>query len=248
MRVAHHVFHSKEMKVEIWSDVVCPWCYIGKRRFENALERFAHRDDVEVVWRSFELDPSAPVRRTGDSAQRLADKYGMSREQAAASQDRLTQMAAAEGLAFHFENAQSGNTFDAHRLLHLASERGVQDEVKERLFRAYFSEGEAIGEPETLVRLAAEVGLDPAEADKVLGSDTYAAEVRAEEQQASELGINGVPFFVVDRRYGVSGAQPADVLLQVLDRAWAETHPTLLLTPAGVGASDTSCTDETCAI
>ncbi len=216
------------MKVEIWSDVVCPWCYIGKRRFENALGRFAHRDDVEVVWRSFELDPSAPARRTGDSAQRLADKYGMSREQAAASQDRLTQMAAAEGLAFQFENAKSGNTFDAHRLLHLAAEHGVQDEVKERLFRAYFSEGEA--------------------ADKVLGSDIYAAEVRAEEQEARELGINGVPFFVVDRRYGVSGAQPADVLLQALDRAWAETHPTLLLTPAGVGASDTTCTDETCAI
>ncbi len=236
------------MKVEIWSDVVCPWCYIGKRRFESALGRFAHRDDVEVVWRSFELDPSAPARRTGDSAQRLADKYGMSREQAVASQDRLTQMAAQEGLAFHFENAQSGNTFDAHRMLHLASQRGVQDEVKERLFRAYFSEGEPIGEAETLVRLAAEVGLDSAEAEAVLASDTYTADVRAEEQEARELGINGVPFFVVDRRYGVSGAQPADVLLQVLDRAWADTHPTLLLTPAGVGASDTTCTDESCAI
>src|SRR5207248_8521488 len=133
---------DRRMKVEIWSDVVCPWCYIGKRRFESALAGFEHRDDVEVVWRSFELDPSAPARRSGDSAQRLADKYGMSREQAVASQDRLTEMAAGEGLAFHFENAQSGNTFDAHRLLHLASERGLQDEVKERLFRAYFSEGE----------------------------------------------------------------------------------------------------------
>ena len=236
------------MKVEIWSDVVCPWCYIGKRRFESALGRFAHRDDVEVVWRSFELDPSAPARRTGDSAQRLADKYGISRAQAIASQDRLTQMATAEGLAFHFEQAQSGNTFDAHRLLHLASERGLQDAVKERLFRAYFSEGEAIGEGETLVRLAAEVGLDSAETRSVIGSDTYAENVRAEEQEARELGINGVPFFVVDRRYGVSGAQPADVLLQVLDRAWADTHPTLVLTPAGVNASDTTCTDESCAI
>ena len=236
------------MKVEIWSDVVCPWCYIGKRRFESALGRFAHRDDVQVVWRSFELDPSAPARRTGDSAQRLADKYGLSRAQALASQDRLTEMAAQEGLAFHFDQAQSGNTFDAHRVLHLASERGLQDEVKERLLRAYFSEGEAIGEAETLVRLAAEVGLDSAEAAAVLGSDAYSAEVREEEHEARELGINGVPFFVVDRRYGVSGAQPADVLLQVLDKAWADTHPTLLLTPAGVAASDTTCTDETCAI
>jgi len=236
------------MKVEIWSDVVCPWCYIGKRRFEAALGRFGHQEDVEVVWRSFELDPSAPVRRTGDSAERLAAKYGMSRAQAVASQDRLTKMAAQEGLAFHFDQAQSGNTFDAHRLLYLAAERGVQDEVKERLFRAYFSEGEPIGERETLVRLAAEVGLDPAEAEAVLAADTYDDEVRAEEHEATQLGITGVPFFVVDRRYGVSGAQPADVLLQVLERAWADSHPTLLLTPAGVGASDTTCTDESCAI
>jgi predicted DsbA family dithiol-disulfide isomerase len=236
------------MKVEIWSDVVCPWCYIGKRRFESALARFSHRDDVEVVWRSFELDPSAPERRAGDNAERLAAKYGMSRQQAVDSQDRLTQMAAQEGLAFHFDKTQSGNTFDAHRLLHLAAEGGVQDEVKERLFRAYFSEGEPIGEAETLVRLVAEVGLASADAEAVLASDRYAEEVRAEEHEATQLGINGVPFFVVDRRYGVSGAQPADVLLQVLDRAWADTHPTLLLTPAGVGASDATCTDESCAI
>src|ERR1700716_1410893 len=169
------------MNIEIWSDVVCPWCYIGKRRFETALSQFAHRADVEVAWRSFELDPSAPARRTGDSAERLAAKYGMSREQAVASQDRLTQMAAQEGLAFHFDQAQSGNTFDAHRLLHLAAERGVQDAGKDRLFRAYFSEGEAIGEAETLVRLAAEVGLPSKEAENVLASDTYADDVRAEE-------------------------------------------------------------------
>src|SRR5438552_2791809 len=213
------------MKVEIWSDVVCPWCYIGKRRFEAALGRFAHRDDLSVVWRSFELDPSAPTRRTGDSAERLAAKYGMSRAQAVASQDRLTQMAAQEGLAFHFDQAQSGNTFDAHRLLHLAAERGLQDEVKERLLRAYFSEGEPIGERATLVRLVAEVGLAADEVEAVLASDSYAEEVRAEEHEATELGINGVPFFVIDRRYGVSGAQPADVLLQVLERAWADSHP-----------------------
>jgi predicted DsbA family dithiol-disulfide isomerase len=236
------------MKVEIWSDVVCPWCYIGKRRFESALARFSHRDDVEVVWRSFELDPSAPARRMGDSAERLAAKYGMTRQQAVESQDRLTQMAAQEGLTIHFDLSQSGNTFDAHRLLHMAAEQGVQDEVKERLFRAYFSEGEPIGDTETLVRLVEEVGLSRAEAQAVLASDRYAEDVRAEQREATQLGITGVPFFVVDRRYGVSGAQSADVLLQVLDRAWTDTHPTLLLTPAGVGASDTTCTDETCAI
>lgn len=237
------------MKVEIWSDVVCPWCYIGKRRFESALASFSHRDDVEVVWRSFELDPSAPALRTGDPAQRLAEKYGMSVQQAQANQDRLTQMAAAEGLDFHFDKAQSGNTFDAHRLLHLANQHGVQGQAKERLMRAYFSDGEPIGDTETLVRLIAEVGVPAEEARTTLASDTYAEDVRAEEQEASELGITGVPFFVVDRRYGVSGAQPSDVLLQVLERAWSETHPRLLLTPAGVGASeDAACTDETCAI
>jgi predicted DsbA family dithiol-disulfide isomerase len=236
------------MKIEIWSDVVCPWCYIGKRRFESALAQFSHRDDVEVMWRSFELDPSAPALRTGDNAERLAAKYGMSQQQAIDSQDRLTQMAAQEGLAFRFDLSQSGNTFDAHRLLHLAAEHGLQDEVKERLFRAYFSEGEPIGDAAALVRLVADVGLPSAEAQAVLASDKYAEDVRAEEREATELGITGVPFFVVDRRYGVSGAQPAEVLLEVLDRAWTESHPTLRLTPVGVGASETTCTDDTCAI
>jgi predicted DsbA family dithiol-disulfide isomerase len=236
------------MKVEIWSDVVCPWCYIGKRRFEAALARFPHRDRVEVVWRSFELDPMAPPLREGDAAERLASKYGMSRQQAVESHDRTTQVAAQEGLAFHFEATRSGNTFNAHRLLHLANERGLQGEVKERLFRAYFSEAEPIGDVDALVRLVDEVGLSAAESRAVLTSDAYAEDVRADEREATELGINGVPFFVIDRRYGVSGAQSADILLQALERAWAEAHPTALLTPVGGVVGDAACTDETCAI
>jgi predicted DsbA family dithiol-disulfide isomerase len=236
------------LKVEIWSDVVCPWCYIGKRRFESALERFSHREAVEVVWRSFELDPTAPVRREGDAAERLASKYGMSRQQAVESQDRLTQTAAQEGLTFRFDLAQSGNTFNAHRLLHLADERGLQAEVKERLMQAYFSEAEPIGDVETLVRLVAEVGIPSAEARAVLSTDAYAEDVRADEREASELGISGVPFFVIDRRYGVSGAQSPDILLQALEQAWTESHPNLVLTPVGAAASDATCTDETCAI
>ena len=236
------------MKVEIWSDVVCPWCYIGKRRFESALARFPHRDAVEVVWRSFELDPTAPARREGDGAERLAAKYGMSRQQAVASQDRLTRTAAQEGLTFRFDVAQSGNTLNAHRLLHLANERGLQAEVKERLMRAYFSEAEPIGEVETLVRLVAEVGISAADARAALSGNAYIEEVRAEEREATELGINGVPFFVIDRRYGVSGAQSPDVLLQALEQAWAESHPSLLLTPVGAGAGDAACTDDTCTI
>src|SRR5438552_529404 len=184
------------MHIEIWSDVVCPWCYIGKRRLESALARFAHRDDVEVVWRSFELDPTAPAIRTDDHAERLAAKYGISREQALANHARLTQLAAQEGLAFDFGKSRSGNTLDAHRLLHLARERGVQDDVKERMFHAYFTEGEAIGDPETLLRLVSETGIPAADARAVLGSDAYAEDVRAEESEARELGINGVPFFV----------------------------------------------------
>jgi predicted DsbA family dithiol-disulfide isomerase len=236
------------MKVEIWSDVVCPWCYIGKRRFESALARFAHRAEVEVVWRAFELDPAAPARREGDGAARLAAKYGMSRQQAVDSQNRMTRTAAQEGLTFRFDVAQSGNTFNAHRLLHLAGEQGLQDEVKERLFQGYFAEAEPIGDVDTLVRLVAEVGISEAEAREVLATDTYGEDVRAEEREATELGINGVPFFVIDRRYGVSGAQPADVLLQALEQAWADAHPNLVLTPVGAGATDTTCTDDTCAI
>jgi predicted DsbA family dithiol-disulfide isomerase len=236
------------LNVEIWSDVVCPWCYIGKRRFESALARFPHRAEVEVVWRSFELDPTAPARREVDNAERLAAKYGMSREQAVESQTRLTQTAAQEGLQFRFDVSKSGNTFNAHRLLHLARERGKQDEAKERLMRAYFSEAEPIGDVDTLVRLVAEVGISPAEAQAVLSGDDYTEEVRAEEREATELGISGVPFFVIDRRYGVSGAQSPDILLQALEQAWADSHPNLVLTPVGAPTADATCTDETCAI
>jgi predicted DsbA family dithiol-disulfide isomerase len=214
------------LSVEIWSDVVCPWCYIGKRRFESALAQFPHRDEVEVTWHSFELDQSAPASRTGPRVEMLAAKYGMSVEQAAAMHDQMTQTAAAEGLEFDFDNAKDGNTFDAHRLIHLAAEHGVQDAAEERLMRAYFTEGEPIGDRETLIRLAAEIGLDAGEARRVLESDAYAGAVRADEDLAHRLGISGVPFFVIDRRYGVSGAQPAELLLQALERAWEELDRT----------------------
>ena len=202
------------MKVEIWSDVVCPWCYIGKRRFESALARFDQ--EVEVEWKSFELDPNAPVHR-GSTAEHLARKYGMTLEQVAKSHERMTALAAAEGLEYHLDETQGGNTFDAHRLLHLAQERGVQGELKERLMRAYFSESEPVGEREVLARLAGEVGL--ADAAEVLASDAYADAVRADEREARLLGISAVPFFVIDRYYGIEGAQPAEVILDALTRA-----------------------------
>jgi len=207
------------LTVEIWSDVVCPWCYIGKRRFEQALEAFQHPDEVTVMFRSFELDPEAPRDPQGSAAERLAAKYGMSVERAEALHAEMTERGAAEGLEFRFDIARGGNTFDAHRLIHLAATYGHQAAAKERLMRAHFSEGEAIADPDTLVRLVAEVGVDADEARDVLASDRFAADVREDELLASQIGIQGVPFFVLDRRFAVSGAQPPEVLVQALERA-----------------------------
>lgn len=211
------------LTVDIWSDVVCPWCYLGKRRFEAALERFAHRDDVTVRWHSFELDPDAPQSNDEPAAERLARKYGMTVEEAEAKHAQMTEMGAAEGLEFRYDLSRSGNTFDAHRLIQLAGEHGLQDAVKERLLRAYFTEGEPIGDPDRLVALVAEAGLDADEARAVLDGDAYAGAVREDEQIARQIGIHGVPFFVLGRRFGVSGAQPADALLDALERAWDES-------------------------
>jgi predicted DsbA family dithiol-disulfide isomerase len=211
--------------VEIWSDIACPWCYIGKRRFEAALEQFEHRDDVNVTWRSFELDPGAPPERTGDRAERLAEKYGMTVEQAREAERQLTGVAEGEGLPFRFDIARSGTTFDGHRLVHLAQTHGVQDEMKERLLRAYFTEGDLMSDHDTLVRLAGEVGLDEREVRELLAGDRYAAEVRADERTAGELGIGAVPTFVVDRKLGASGAQPPDALLDLLREGWARRSP-----------------------
>ncbi len=233
------------VKVEIWSDVVCPWCAVGKHRFEKALARFAHRDEVEVSYHSFELDPSAPQEQEGDLHDHLATKYGMTRAEAEAKHQQMTAMAAEDGWDFQFDRARRGNTFDAHRLLHLAGDRGVQDAVKERLFRGYFTEGEPIADHATLVRLGAEAGLDADEVRAALDEGRYVGAVRADEAEAQTLGIRGVPFFVVDRKYGVAGAQPPEALLEVLETAWAEAHPLQVLTPAG----DTdACADGSCAV
>ena len=239
------------MKVEIWSDVVCPWCYIGKRRFESALAQFAHRDDVEVEWRSFELDPSAesisdPADGPGH-AELIATKYGMPLDQAQAAVASVTRAAAGEGLDFRLDRSLRSNTFDAHRLVHLAADRGRQDAAKERFMRAYFCEGEPVGDHDALLRLAVDAGLDRDEAARVLAGDEYADDVRSDEAEARALGISGVPFFVVDRRYGVSGAQPADQLLQVLERAWAERSPLTLVGSAAEG-TDEACGPDGCTI
>jgi predicted DsbA family dithiol-disulfide isomerase len=217
--------------VEIWSDIACPWCYVGKRRFEKALAAFAGGDEVEVTWRSFELDPHAPAENDVDVATLVARKYGRTREQVVAMHADMTRMAAAEGIDFRFDLARRGNTFDAHRLLHLAAAHGRQGEMKERLMRAYHGEGVPIGDVAELERLAIEAGVPAGEARDTLAGDRYADAVRADERLAAELDIHAVPFFVVDRRMAVSGAQSPELFTKLLERA-REGSPPPARTPA----------------
>lgn len=234
------------MLVEIWSDVVCPWCYIGKRRFEAALARFAHAEEVEVRWRSFELDPTAPRQRTGDMAEHLAAKYAMTVPQATAQLERMNALAAAVGLRYDLKRTQGGNTFAAHRLIHLAYESGTATgaALKEALLHAYFVDLAPIGDTETLVGIATGIGLASETVRSVLQSDRFAEEVRADEAEAAALGCSGVPFFVFDRSLAVAGAQDADTFLAALEQAWVRRHPTL----ERVGDAGGLCTDDGCAI
>jgi predicted DsbA family dithiol-disulfide isomerase len=230
------------VRIEVWSDVVCPWCYIGKRRLEAALERFPHRDEVEVVWRSFQLDPSTPEGETHALLPVLAAKYGRSLEETRAMVRHVEETAAGEGLRYRLADGVGGNTLLAHELLHLAAERGLQGEVKERLLHAYFEEARPVFDVDALAALAVETGLDEAEVRAALTDHRYRPAVREDVATARALGATGVPFFVVDRRYGAAGAQPAELLLQLLERAWADAHP-LATVPAAEG-----CDGDTCAV
>ena len=208
------------MRIDIWSDIACPWCWVGKRRLEEALARF-EEEGVEVCFRSYELNRDAPKAPASDIdyAERLARKYGTDRAGGQAMIDRMTDTAAEDGLTMRFDHIKPTNTFDAHRLIHLAHARGKQDAMKERLFKAYLEDGLAIGDRKTLSELGQQVGLDGAEVDDVLEGDRYGEEVRADEKQAMRLGINGVPFFVVNGELGFSGAQPVDVIVAVLNQS-----------------------------
>jgi predicted DsbA family dithiol-disulfide isomerase len=211
------------LTVEVWSDLVCPWCYIGKRQLELALEQFDHRDSVDVVWRSFELDRDRPADP------RSLDEYfqterGMDAGAVAAQHERVTSIAAEIGLEYRLDRAQLGNTFDGHRLVHFAAAKGLQDEANDRLFAAYRTEGRPISDRETLADVAAEAGLDRSQAALALETGEFADDVRADERLAAELGVSAVPFFVLDRKYGVAGAQPADYLLAALNQVWDEEH------------------------
>lgn len=204
--------------VEIWSDIVCPWCYIGKRRLEAALGAFEHAGDVELVWRSFQLDPSVPRGTSEPVYDSLAKKFGQSREQIKAMTAQVAGLAEAEGLHYDFARAVNLNTFDAHRLIHLAKAHGLGAEAHERLMRANLIEGETLDTP-SLVRLGAEIGVPAAEAQRVLDGDDYTGDVEEDIRQARAYGATGVPFFVLNQAYGVSGAQSAEVFLQALRTA-----------------------------
>jgi predicted DsbA family dithiol-disulfide isomerase len=221
------------MKVEIWSDVVCPFCYIGKRKFEKALEGFVGKDKVEIEWKSFQLDPELDNKEGLSVHAYLGKRKGGTTADGKRMNDHVAAIAKEVGLEYNFDTAILNNTLPAHRLLHFAKEQGEQNALKERLFRAYYTEGKDIADTNTLVQLAAEVGLNAVEAKEVLEQNRFEKAVRADQHQAYRIGVQGVPFFVFNNKYAVSGAQPSEVFAQVLDKVWQEEKPSLVVEQGG---------------
>lgn len=220
-----------KMKVEIWSDVMCPFCYIGKRKFEAAMSKFSDAAGIELEWKSFQLDPTIESGHGKDLYQYLSERKGISYEQAVQMNTQVTSMAAAVGITFNPASAVVANSFDAHRLIHLAKQNGLGDEAEERLFKSYFTESQDFGDLNTLTQLGKEIGLDEATVKETLTSDAFTAEVNKDINEAQALGIRGVPFFVFDRKYAVSGAQAPEAFLEVLDKSFAEWRKS---NPAGL--------------
>jgi len=210
------------MKIEIWSDIMCPFCYIGKRKLESALERFPGKDKVEIIWHSFQLDPSLKYQPGKDLYTYLSERKGISREQSRRLHDQLTQTARENGLTYNFDKAIIANSFDAHRLIQLAKKHTLGDAAEERLFKAYFTEGRNVSDHTTLVDLGRDIGLQKEEISEMFESDEYAKQVDDDIKEAQELGIRGVPFFIMNRKYAVSGAQPVELFLQTLNTSYNE--------------------------
>jgi predicted DsbA family dithiol-disulfide isomerase len=240
------------MRIEIWSDVVCPWCYIGKRRFEQALAEFPGKDEVEVVYRSFELDPRAPEEGSESVVEALGRKYGGGPSAGKEMVDRVTGVAAETGLTFDFADATHSRTLHAHRLLHLALDEGgpaLQSRLKEAFLAAYFTKARSMGDHTVLRSVARSVGLDPVRVDEVLAGEEFAEDVQDDLREARELGISGVPFYVLDRRLAVSGAQPTEVFAQALQQAWGGPRPALRLVGAdSEGSDDPACGPDGCEV
>lgn len=218
------------MRIDVWTDPLCPFCHLGRRQLELALAEFEHGDEVWVFWHSFQLDPDAPAQVEGRNVDRIAQKYGVSREQMEITQEQLAEQAAQVGLDYQWDKTVGGNSYDAQRLFHAAREHGVEDAVTGRVMRGWFSEGASIGDHDTLLRLVTEAGLDAGVATEVLGSDAYGDEVRADRDLAARMGVSAVPFFVLDQKFGVTGAQPVDTLLQAIRYVWDDQG-----NPAGGG-------------
>lgn len=222
------IIMENKMKVEIWSDIMCPFCYIGKRKFETALAQFPHKDKVEIVWHSYQLNPNMEYLPDKDFYTYVADLKGQSREWSVQIHENLVQTAKDHGLDYHLDKAKITNTFDAHRIIQLAKKNNLSNEIEERFFKAYFTEGALMSDHETLTKLAVEIGLDKKEVEQVLAGSQYADEVRKDEQEAQQLGANGVPFFVIDRKSAVAGAQNSKVFLEMLEKAfdeWRKNNP-----------------------
>ena len=213
---------EKTMKVEIWSDIMCPFCYIGKRKFEQALTQFENKENIQVEWKSFLLDPDLKNEQGKNIHEVLAEKKGWTKDYAQRMNNHVAGMAKEVGLNYEFDKVKPANTITAHRLTHLAARHGLQDQMEEKLFRAYFTDGTDIGNIDALVELAVEVGLNEQEVRQVLLSDQFTEAVKADAYEAQEIGVRGVPFFVIDRKYAVSGAQPKEVFLTALETAWKE--------------------------
>jgi predicted DsbA family dithiol-disulfide isomerase len=232
--------------VDVWSDLVCPWCYIGKRRFDRALADFPHRDAVRVRWRSFELEPGAPREPGVPVSQRIQRDLGVSRDRAERIRDDVTALAADVGLTYRLDLARPANSFDAHRLLHRADELGVGEPVRERLMSAYTGEGAVVSDHATLTALAAEAGMDPAEARALLDGDAHADTVRSDERRARSLGVTGVPTFVFGGVRGVAGAQPIELFTELLHDAWAGAAGDRVGDADGGFADDGGCDGGSC--
>jgi predicted DsbA family dithiol-disulfide isomerase len=233
------------LAVDIWSDIACPWCFIGKRRFEAALETLPFKEQVDVVWHSYQLDPSLPAKYDGTEAEYLASIKGLAPAQVEQMLEHVTTQAAGEGLAYDFGNLRVANSFTAHRLLHLAKAHGRAAEVKEGLLSAHFEKGLDTGDRETLRAIGTGAGLPDADVARVLDGEDYRESVEADFAQARSLGITGVPFFVLDMKYGISGAQPAEIFAEALTTAWRENNPLTMVAAAG-GADGEACGPEGC--
>lgn len=232
------------MKIELWSDFACPFCYIGKKRFEKALDSFPHKDKVEVIYKSYQLNPNAPMVMKGSPAEAFAKGHRMDVKKARQRFAMFKEQAATVGLEYDYDNIQMTNSFDAHRLAKWASKYDKEQVLTERLMKAYFIDGLNIADPETLVAIAKGVGLSEEESKKIVYSKEYADQVVNEINEGRQVGVQGVPFFVLNRKYGVSGAQPVEYFTQVLEKLWEEEKPLEDLSPS----QGHTCDDETCTI